>query len=139
MSNSVGLTVLGQVRGSLAYACVLFSGANRALGLSDELFVLGGSVILTVLGRLRCCCVQSLHGMRVSCRCVLVSGVNRALGPSDELFVLGDSVILTVLGPARHLCTKYNWKEFVIFLAEKCARGPPRPAAGLVGCAVRSF
>jgi hypothetical protein len=30
---------------------ILVSGANRALGLSDELFVLGDSVILTVLGQ----------------------------------------------------------------------------------------
>lgn len=30
---------------------LLVSGANRALGLSDELFVLGDSVILTVLGQ----------------------------------------------------------------------------------------
>jgi hypothetical protein len=33
---------------------LLVSGANRALGLSDELFVLGDSVILTVLGQVRC-------------------------------------------------------------------------------------
>lgn len=30
---------------------LLVSGANRTLGLSDELFVLGDSVILTVLGQ----------------------------------------------------------------------------------------
>ncbi|GBF96737.1 folate-biopterin transporter chloroplastic [Raphidocelis subcapitata] len=32
---------------------LLVSGANRALGLSDELFVLGDSVVLTVLGQAR--------------------------------------------------------------------------------------
>jgi hypothetical protein len=32
---------------------LLVSGANRALGLSNELFVLGDSVILTVLGQVR--------------------------------------------------------------------------------------
>jgi len=34
-----------------AMQLLLVSGANRALGLSDELFVLGDSVILTVLGQ----------------------------------------------------------------------------------------
>jgi hypothetical protein len=32
---------------------LLVSGLNRQLGLSDELFVLGDSVILTVLGQVR--------------------------------------------------------------------------------------
>lgn len=44
------------VRAAVAVLAVLLqlllvSGANRALGLSDELFVLGDSVILTVLGQ----------------------------------------------------------------------------------------
>jgi hypothetical protein len=38
---------------------LLVSGANRALGLSDELFVLGDSAILTVLGQVRACVVVS--------------------------------------------------------------------------------
>lgn len=41
--------ILGAVLGSTTL--LLVSGANRALGLSDQLFVLGDSVILTVLGQ----------------------------------------------------------------------------------------
>jgi hypothetical protein len=42
---------------------VLVSGAIRALGYSNELFVLGGSVILTALGQLRSkfCAVGKHH------------------------------------------------------------------------------
>jgi hypothetical protein len=41
---------------------LLVSGANRALGLSDELFVLGDSVILTVLGQVCGCVRQAVEG-----------------------------------------------------------------------------
>ena len=43
--------VLGAALGSTQL--LLVTGANRALGLSDKLFVLGDSVILTVLGQVR--------------------------------------------------------------------------------------
>ncbi len=43
--------VLGTLLGSTTL--LLVSGANRQLGLSDQLFVLGDSVILTVLGQVR--------------------------------------------------------------------------------------
>lgn len=52
---------------------LLVSGVNRALGLSDELFVLGDSVILTVLGQVRagrfvCVCEGDMqHRQRVPC------------------------------------------------------------------------
>lgn len=45
----LGAMLLGVTLGSTQL--LLVSGANRALGLSDELFVLGDSVILTVLGQ----------------------------------------------------------------------------------------
>jgi len=45
----LGAMILGTVLGSTQL--LLVSGANRALGLSDQLFVLGDSVILTVLGQ----------------------------------------------------------------------------------------
>lgn len=41
--------IIGTLLGSTQL--LLVTGANRALGLSDELFVLGDSVILTVLGQ----------------------------------------------------------------------------------------
>ncbi len=41
--------ILGAALGSTQL--LLVSGANRALGLSDQLFVLGDSVILTALGQ----------------------------------------------------------------------------------------
>ena len=41
--------MLGTALGSTQL--LLVSGANRALGLNDKLFVLGDSVILTVLGQ----------------------------------------------------------------------------------------
>lgn len=43
--------VLGAALGSTQL--LLVSGASRALGLDDQLFVLGDSVILTVLGQAR--------------------------------------------------------------------------------------
>lgn len=43
--------LLGTALGSTQL--LLVSGANRSLGLSDQLFVLGDSVILTVLGQVR--------------------------------------------------------------------------------------
>lgn len=45
----LGVMLLGTALG--ATQLVLVSGANRTLGLSDELFVLGDSVMLTALGQ----------------------------------------------------------------------------------------
>lgn len=45
----LGAMLLGTGLGSTQL--LLISGANRALGLSDEIFVLGDSVILTALGQ----------------------------------------------------------------------------------------
>lgn len=46
---------------------LLVSGYNRVLGLSDELFVLGDSVILTVLGQVsHCLCSRGSSSSRLS-------------------------------------------------------------------------
>ena len=41
----------GRKRGNKALFDALFAGTSRALGLTNELFVLGDSVVLTVLGQ----------------------------------------------------------------------------------------
>jgi hypothetical protein len=51
---------------------LLVSGANRALGLSDKLFVLGDSALLTALGEVSdACCVtgQERSGNRQAGTC----------------------------------------------------------------------
>lgn len=59
------------------------SGLNRQLGLSDELFVLGDSVILTVLGQvIRAASGGSSHNWTVSVVVVLV--VVRRLGVFEQ-------------------------------------------------------
>lgn len=45
--------ILGTALGSTTL--ILVTGANRSMGLSDQLFVLGDSVILTVLGQVGFC------------------------------------------------------------------------------------
>lgn len=43
--------IIGTLLGSTQL--LLISGANRSLGLDDQVFVLGDSVVLTVLGQVR--------------------------------------------------------------------------------------
>ena len=53
--------IIGTALGSTQL--LLVSGANRSLGLSDQLFVLGDSVILTVLGQVRSLqCIRRVAG-----------------------------------------------------------------------------
>lgn len=75
---------------TLCYAAqlLLVSGANRTLGLSDELFVLGDSVILTVLGQVSFMPILVLAGNTLVVTALVVGGVDDGV-PAAYLHVLG--------------------------------------------------
>jgi len=114
--------VLGTALGSTQL--LLVSGANRALGLNDKLFVLGDSVILTVLGQV------SFMPILVLAARLCPEGVEATLFATLMSILNGGSFVGSALGASLTALLGVNSADFdnLFLLVALCTASTMLPA-----------